>query len=121
MALPARQVTDAMFDPVYISVLKHFQEVDDSEADNGLFNLALLDKGTNRSYKNAVFAVKRNRILDLDRDGVFVPLCTRNVFLKCYNPQVDHVMFWTERDQDGYRLAMIDALHAFFTGAWIHE
>lgn len=121
MALSAKEITDAAFDPVYESVLKHFRETGGGEADNGLFNLALLDKGTNRSYKNAVFAVKRDRILSLDRDGVFVPLCTRNVFLKCYNPQVDHVMFWTDQDQDGYRQAMVDTLHTFFTGAWIHE
>ncbi len=109
------------FDPVYASVLKHFREADDDEADNGLFNLALLDSETNRSYKNAVFALKRERVLALDRDGVFVPLCTRNVFLKCYNPQVEHVMFWNEQDQDGYRQAMIDVFHDFFAGGWIHE
>ena len=121
LALPAKDISDVSFDPVYASVLKHFREADDDEADNGLFNLALLDSETNRSYKNAVFAVKRERVLALDRDGVFVPLCTRNVFLKCYNPQVEHVMFWNEQDQDGYRQAMIDVFHDFFAGGWIHE
>lgn len=118
--LPPKDITDVTFDPVYLAVLKHFQETDEDEADNGLFNLALLDSETNRSYKNAVFAVKRERVLALDRNGVFVPLCTRNVFLKCYNPHVDHVMFWNEQDQQGYRLQMIDVLHDFFTGGWIH-
>jgi hypothetical protein len=32
--------------------------------DNGLSNLVLLDMGTNRSYKNAVFPVMRTRIID---------------------------------------------------------
>jgi len=119
--LPPKDATNSAFDVVYIKVLRHFQEAGGDEADNGISNLVLLDYATNRSYKNAVFAVKRHRILSLDRDGVFVPLCTRNVFLKCYNPQVDHVMFWTQKDRDGYRLAMIETLHAFFTGGWIHE
>jgi len=44
-----------------------------------------LDAETNRSYKNAVFPVKRREILNRDRDGTFVPLCTKNVFLKCYS------------------------------------
>ena len=118
--LPAREATDAAFDAVYEKVLRHFQEDGENEADNGISNLVLLDYATNRSYGNAVFAVKRQRVLSLDRDGVFVPLCTRNVFLKCYNPQVDHVMFWTQKDRDGYRQAMIEMLHAFFTGGWIH-
>lgn len=119
--LPHNEATDIAFDPVYAKVLRHFKEEQTEEADNGLFNLVLLDYETNRSYKNAVFAVKRHRVLSLDRDGVFVPICTRNVFLKCYNPQVDHVMFWTENDREGYRRVMIDVLHEFFTGGWIHE
>ena len=97
--LPSKEATDAAFDGVYEKVLRHFQEDGEDEADNGISNLVLLDYATNRSYGNAVFAVKRQRVLSLDRDGVFVPLCTRNVFLKCYNPQVDHVMFWTQRGQ----------------------
>jgi hypothetical protein len=119
--LSPKEATDAAFDAVYEKVLRHFQETGGGEADNGISNLVLLDYATNRSYKNAVFAVKRHRVLSLDRDGVFVPLCTRNAFLKCYNPQVDHVMFWTQKDRDGYRQAMIDTLHSFFTGEWIHE
>ena len=119
--LPPKDATDAAFDIVYEKVLRHFQEAGESEAENGISNLVLLDYATNRSYKNAVFAVKRHRVLSLDRDGVFVPLCTRNVFLKCYNPHVGHVMFWSQEDQDGYRQAMIDTLYTFFTGGWIHE
>jgi Protein of unknown function DUF262/Protein of unknown function (DUF1524) len=118
--LPAKEATDAAFDTVYEKVLRHFREDAEHEADNGISNLVLLDSATNRSYGNAVFAVKRQRVLSLDRDGVFVPLCTRNVFLKCYNPQVDHVMFWTQKDRDGYRQVMVDTLHAFFTGGWVH-
>jgi hypothetical protein len=119
--LPTKESTDAAFDAVYEKVLHHFQEDGEHEADNGISNLVLLDYATNRSYGNAVFAVKRQRILSLDRDGVFVPLCTRNVFLKCYNPQVDHVMFWTQKDRDGYRQVIIDRLHAFFTSGWAHD
>ena len=119
--LPTKEATDDAFDAVYEKVLRHFQEDGENEADNGISNLVLLDYATNRSYGNAVFAVKRQRILSLDQGGVFVPLCTRNVFLKCYNPQVDHVMFWTQKDKDGYRQVMIDTLHAFFTCGWAHD
>jgi hypothetical protein len=117
LALPAKEATDVVFDPLYERILKYFHEADADEPANGIDNLVLLDYKTNRSYKNAVFAVKRHRILSLDRHGIFVPLCTRNVFLKCYNPRVDHVMFWTEQDSDGYRQVMIDTLHKFFCGS----
>ncbi|VVN46243.1 hypothetical protein PS676_05767 [Pseudomonas fluorescens] len=45
-----------------------------------------------------------------------MPLCTRNVFLKCYSPQVDNVMFWSEADRDGYLAAMTNTLTDFFCG-----
>jgi Protein of unknown function DUF262 len=119
--LPPKEADDAAFDAVYEKVLHYFHEDGEDGADNGIANLVLLDYATNRSYGNAVFAVKRQRILSLDRDGVFVPLCTRNVFLKCYNPQVEHLMFWTQKDRDGYRNVMIDTLHSFFTSGWAHD
>ena len=68
---------DAAFEVLYEKLLKYFQEADDAEPDHSVANLALLDSQTNRGYKNAPFAVKRQRVLSLDRDGVFVPLCTR--------------------------------------------
>jgi hypothetical protein len=118
--LPAIQATDTAFEDLYEKVLREFHETD-GEADHSIANLVLLDYATNRSYKNAPFAVKRHRVLSLDRDGIFVPLCTRNVFLKSYNARVDHVMFWTQADRNGYRQAMIDVLSTFFQGEWIDE
>lgn len=75
------------------------------------------DKGTNRSYKNAVFAVKRKALLTLDQSGIFVPLCTRNVFLKCYSPQADNVMFWSKDDREAYKTEITRALVGFFSAA----
>ena len=121
MSLSHVEATAVRFDAVYESVLKHFQELDEEEPDNSIANLVLLDEKTNRSYKNAVFAVKRQRVLALDRDGVFVPLCTRNAFLKCYSLQVEHAMFWTQADGEGYRMAVIETLQHFFEGGWVHE
>lgn len=114
--LPQREALDTVFDPLYEDVLKFFKEAEEKGADNGISNLTLLDKSTNRSYKNAVFAVKRQRLLSLDQSGIFVPLCTRNVFLKCYNPQVDNVMFWSKEDREAYGQVMIKTLVGFFKG-----
>ena len=105
-----------VFDPIYERVLEHFHEANGGAAEHGISNLTLLDASTNRSYKNAVFAVKRQRLLELDQTGTFVPLCTRNVFLKCYSPQVDNMMFWGEGDRNGYISAIADVLSDFFCG-----
>lgn len=116
MKLSQKDALDTIFDPLYERVLDFFKENDEEDVDNGISNLALLDRSTNRSYKNAVFAVKRQRLISLDKSGIFVPLCTRNVFLKCYSPQVDNVMFWNSDDRDAYRSVMIETLVNFFAG-----
>lgn len=115
VSLTQKEATDKVFDDLYERVLVVFRENDEDIADNGISNLTLLDQNTNRSYQNAVFAVKRQRLLFLDQSGVFVPLCTRNVFLKCYSPQVDNVMFWGKQDREAYRDVMIDTLVRFFS------
>ena len=102
------------FGRLYDDVLAKFQETNETEADNGIGNLALLDAGTNRSYKNAVFPVKRSRIIELDRKGTFVPLCTKNVFLKCYSREIGRMMFWGKDDRDSYRETIVDTLTRFF-------
>jgi hypothetical protein len=108
------------FEPLYRTVRERFRESDETDDEtHQIGNLALLDEGTNRSYKNATFALKRRRVLALDRDGIFIPLCTRSVFLKCYNPKADSLLFWAKQDRDSYRNAIIDMLHDFFIGGWI--
>ena len=116
LELSQAEASNQVFDPLYECVLEYFNETNGGEAEHGISNLTLLDESTNRSYKNAVFAVKRQRLLELDQAGIFVPLCTRNVFLKCYSPQVDNVMFWGEDDRDGYLSAIADVLADFFCG-----
>ena len=114
--LTAKDALDSDFERLYDYVLRVFKESEEEDEDNGIGNLTLLDSTTNRSYKNAVFAVKRQILLSLDQSGIFVPLCTRNVFLKCYSPQVDNVMFWYKTDRDEYLNEMIQTLVEFFAG-----
>ena len=114
--LPQNEANDELFELLYAKILEVFHEVEDDGTDGGISNLTLLDQGTNRSYKNAVFAVKRQQLLSLDQAGIFVPLCTRNVFLKCYSPHVDNLMFWSVDDRKGYQDAIEKTLVRFFKG-----
>ncbi len=117
LTLSADETDDADFERLYKRVLKVFREEDDEDVDDGIGNLVLLDQSTNRSYKNAVFAAKRQRVVALDQSGGFVPLATRNVFLKAYNPKPDTLLFWTRSDRDAYLCAMVDAITHFFDNA----
>lgn len=85
-----------------------------------LSNLTLLDSATNREYKDAPFAFKRHRIMEYDRKGDrFIPLCTRNLFLKYYtdsNKVSSHLdnMRWNSSDRAGYMKAMHEAIDPVF-------
>jgi len=103
----------ASFEEIDGKILSFFNEATDGP-DHDLANLTLLDSRTNRGYRNAVFAVKRSVLLKNDRSGIFVPLCTRNVFLKCYSRTVGNVMFWTEQDGQDYLDAISQTLTRFF-------
>lgn len=82
--------------------------------DNALSNLALLDMGTNRSYKNAIFPVKQTRIMALRQTGaVRPPRATRNVFLK-YSPNAAQLMLWAGADRNAYGEAIEETLRRFF-------
>ena len=111
-----KAATDDQFAKLHRDILKYFNEAEDQEERNDLGNLTLLDRGTNRGYKNAPFAVKRQKILSLDKAGIFVPLCTRNVFLKCYSKQIGNPIFWSDADGEAYQNAILETLVGFFLG-----
>lgn len=78
-------------------------------------NLALLDYTTNRSYGNAFFPIKRKRIIENDSMGVFVPIATKNLFLKYYSPRVNNVECWTKEDGEHYLKAITDTINNYIT------
>lgn len=89
---------------------KYFKENDSEFSTHSLGNLTLLDKRTNRSYQNAFFPVKRETILRKAQSGVFIPLCTQNVFLKAYSRTFGNLTSWTEKDCSDYLHTIIDTL-----------
>ncbi|MBL0143817.1 MAG: DUF262 domain-containing protein [Betaproteobacteria bacterium] len=75
---------------------------------HSITNLALLSSGDNSALGNAVFEVKRRRMLELDRKGAYIPICTRHVFLKYYtNTEAQQIHFWSSQDRESYLEAMI--------------
>ncbi len=102
---------DTVFEPIFDRTIEHFNRYlkIDTEID-GISNLALLDEKTNKSYKNAVFPLKRKRIIDLDKGGGFVPLCTKNVFLKYFSDYPPKISFWTDDDRQKYEEDLVRVL-----------
>jgi hypothetical protein len=90
------------FEKLFNKLLDYFSEKGTHEDINNLSNLTLLDARTNRSYKNAVFPVKRKTIIENEKTGTFIPICSRNVFMKYYSPKIEQMTFWGETDRIAY-------------------
>ncbi|MBP3883586.1 MAG: DUF262 domain-containing protein [Olsenella sp.] len=70
-------------------------------------NLALLSASDNSALNNSTFDVKRNQIIEMDKEGQFIPFCTKMVFLKYYTPSEDNQLhFWGQADRVAYVRAM---------------
>ncbi|MGZ8546563.1 MAG: DUF262 domain-containing protein [Sulfuricurvum sp.] len=110
--LSTDKIDDTSFKNLYEKIASYFKEDEVFELD-GAGNLALLDATTNRSYKNAMFPIKRRRIIHNDMNGVFVPICTKNVFLKFYSKKLGEVMYWNDSDADDYLNAIKRVLQEY--------
>lgn len=77
---------------------------------NEISNLTLLDQRTNRGYGNHIFPVKRNKILEKSGIESFIPLCTKNVFLKFYSKTVSQMYLWDKHDRQDYFDKMVQTI-----------
>lgn len=70
---------------------------------HSIANLALLDGRDNTALSNSVFEVKRRGIIHRDKKGSYIPICTRNVFLKYYtDANAQQIHFWGAHDRSCY-------------------
>jgi uncharacterized protein with ParB-like and HNH nuclease domain len=94
---------DALFKPLFEDIVAFFNSALHEEDDvNDISNLTLLDRETNRGYKNAVFPFKRTTIINRDKQGIFIPICTKNVFLKYFSEYPPVISFWSQEDRENY-------------------
>ena len=70
---------------------------------HSISNLALLRSDNNAALCNSTFDVKRNLIIKMDKEGKYIPFCTKMVFLKYYTPSEDNQLhFWGQSDRIAY-------------------
>lgn len=65
-------------------------------------NLALLSGKDNSSLNNAIFPIKNKKIFQLEKEGSFIPQCTKNVFLKVYSKSYTPPYRWGKQDREDY-------------------
>lgn len=111
----SKEINGAMFNNFAARVQAFFTLAEDREKSamhslHSISNLALLPSGVNSALSNAVFEVKRQKIIEMDRRGEYIPICTRHVFLKYFTgANAQQVHFWSIRDRKSYLDAMIAA------------
>ncbi|WP_462191232.1 DUF262 domain-containing protein [Campylobacter concisus] len=98
------------FSELQMQILNRFGDVNM----HGIENLALLAAENNSSLSNGPFIEKREKIIEMDKDGEFIPICTKNVFLKYYTKNLSDVYFWSKQDQEDYKDSIIKTLENFF-------
>lgn len=102
------------FNELFAKIQKHFGEDKDLQKVNSLGNLTLLDSKTNRSYGNSPFVLKRQRIVQNDKKGVFTPIATKNIFLKYYSHHATDILVWQDKDAEDYMQSIQELLSYYF-------
>lgn len=101
-------ITKVIFDGIFNEVFELLSENDDRSYIDSIGNMALLSVANNAALNNSTFDVKRNKILEMDKKGEYIPITTRRVFLKYYTDSINHqVHFWGEQDREAYVNSMV--------------
>jgi uncharacterized protein with ParB-like and HNH nuclease domain len=100
------QLTWERFSNLFNEINNFFTEDAESmdRESEGLSNLALLSLPDNAALNNSVFEVKRRELIRLDKEGRFIPICTRRAFMKYYNEEefATQQLFWSTEDRKKY-------------------
>jgi len=107
-ALAKERLERQQFESIQQKVVEKLSAAGNTEYMHSIANLALLNTRDNAALNNSTFDVKRNAIITMDKQGQFIPFCTKMVFLKYYTPsEGNQLHFWGQVD----RIAYIQAIN----------
>ena len=106
-AIDAERLEGGEFDDLQQRAVALLSVEGNAEYLHTISNLALISASGNAVLNNSTFDVKRNQIIEMDKEGEFIPFCTRMVFLKYYTPsEGNQLHFWGQADRVAYVRAM---------------
>ena len=104
------------FDELQQKVVELLSVQGNAEYLHSISNLALLRADDNAALNNSTFDVKRNLIINMDKEGQYIPFCTKMVFLKYYTPSEDNQLhFWGQSDRVAYVKALNRVLKPYLS------
>lgn len=78
-------------------------------------NMALLGVEENIGLSNSVFEVKRRKILEMDRNGQFIPIATKRIFLKYHSSSsTNNYSIWTKEERKKYKEDISSVISPYF-------
>lgn len=86
------------------------------DKDDHLTNMALLQGDKNAAFNNKTYPEKREKLAEyenVERESLFVPICTRNVFFKHYSPSSTNPLIWDEQAGREYVTAIMKVVAAY--------
>jgi len=95
----------------------------DEEEDSNVYlhkieNMALLGLSENISLSNSVFEVKRRKIVEMDKEGAFLPVATKRIFLKYYSSEGNlHYSIWTKDERANYKADIKETLKPYLNNS----
>lgn len=96
--LDNKEVNEDEFSDLHEQVQKDLGEKDDYSQSIG--NLCLLDARTNRSYQNALYPVKRAKIVKREAEGQYIFPGTRIAFMKFFaGAETERITVWSHNDK----------------------
>ncbi|WP_300753874.1 DUF262 domain-containing protein [uncultured Brachyspira sp.] len=109
-------IIDALFS-IYEKLLEDsessitFEKNYNLDNENNISNLALIDVNNNATLSNSIFPIKLNKIKDLIKNKKkYIPISTKNVFLKYYTNESKDILLWTKTDKYDYLNNIIDSI-----------
>ena len=91
------------FDALQKIITEKLSAKDNVESIHTIGNLALLRSDKNAALNNSTFDAKRNMIIKMDKEGQYIPFCTKMIFLKYYTKSEDNqIHFWSQSDRIAY-------------------
>ena len=113
--LQKEKVTEQEFDDLSTAIMNCLNDKTEEDLTHSLSNMALLQKDKNSALNNALFDAKRRRMIDMDRNGEYIPYCTRMVFQKYYTQRVDmkQMFVWSSNDRTDYIKAINNVLKPY--------
>ena len=86
------------------------------EKDDHLTNMALLQGDKNAAFNNKTYPEKREKLAEyenVEKEALFVPVCTRNVFFKHYSPLSSNPFVWDKEAELEYVTAIVKVIASY--------